>query len=478
MRNNTSSIYNFCLVIGDCLALLVAFTVAYILRVTLSHRVLSAHVQAHTYLMFSVALLPFWILIFALLGLYNARNYENRFSELGRLIVASFVGILFAISYAYVANVTIFPARLVTLYDFGLAFIIVFAFRTIARGVRRELFSYGIGINYVLIVGDTRTTHTLIRSLAITDITGYKVVGVVGGIKHHLEKTTGYAIYNYFTEAVTDLEKKQLHTIIQTELYADNAKNDAILNYSQEHHIAYRFVPGNSELFTGNIQVDLFQSIPIIAVNQTALIGWGRIIKRLFDLFLGIILLAIALPIMAVICFIMIFDHGDPVFSQVRLSRYGNKIRIYKFRTQLHAYNRMTPEAGFIKMGRPELAKRYRDNGDFLENDPRISKLGKFLRKTSLDELPQLINVVKGDLSLVGPRPLEPFELEKYGQKSILLSVKTGMTGLAVISGRRDIPFNERRKLDLYYVQNWSFLNDLVILARTVSVVLFHRGAR
>jgi FlaA1/EpsC-like NDP-sugar epimerase len=128
--------------------------------------------------MFSVALLPFWILIFALLGLYNARNYENRFSELGRLIVASFVGILFAISYAYVANVTIFPARLVTLYDFGLAFIIVFAFRTIARGVRRELFSYGIGINYVLIVGDTRTTHTLIRSLAITDITGYKVVGV------------------------------------------------------------------------------------------------------------------------------------------------------------------------------------------------------------------------------------------------------------------------------------------------------------
>jgi lipopolysaccharide/colanic/teichoic acid biosynthesis glycosyltransferase len=224
--------------------------------------------------------------------------------------------------------------------------------------------------------------------------------------------------------------------------------------------------------------VDLFQSIPIIAVNQTALIGWGRIIKRLFDLFLGIILLAIALPIMAVICFIMIFDHGDPVFSQVRLSRYGNKIRIYKFRTQLHAYNRMTPEAGFIKMGRPELAKRYRDNGDFLENDPRISKLGKFLRKTSLDELPQLINVVKGDLSLVGPRPLEPFELEKYGQKSILLSVKTGMTGLAVISGRRDIPFNERRKLDLYYVQNWSFLNDLVILARTVSVVLFHRGAR
>src|SRR5262249_41832997 len=143
------------------------------------------------------------------------------------------------------------------------------------------------------------------------------------------------------------------------------------------------------------------------------------------------------------------------------LSRFGTKVKIYKFRTQLHAYNRMSPETGFQKMGRPELARAYRDNGDFLENDPRISKLGRLLRKTSLDELPQLINVIKGDISLVGPRPLEPFELEHYGKKNLILSVKSGMTGLAVISGRRDIPFEERRKLDLYYVQNWSFWGDL-----------------
>jgi len=187
MRNNASVIYNVCLVIGDFLALVTAFMTAYILRVTLSHRVLSAQIPARTYFSIFLTLLPFWILIFALLGLYNARIYEKRFSELGRLIVGAFIGILFAISYAYIADIAIFPGRLVTVYGFGLALFLVFLFRTIARGIRREMFSYGIGINGVLLVGDTRTTNFLIDSLANTKITGYKVLGVVGGSKHPLK---------------------------------------------------------------------------------------------------------------------------------------------------------------------------------------------------------------------------------------------------------------------------------------------------
>lgn len=138
----------------------------------------------------------------------------------------------------------------------------------------------------------------------------------------------------------------------------------------------------------------------------------------------------------------------------------------------------MSPEEGFAKMGRLDLLKQYRDNGDKLPKDPRVTPIGRFLRKYSLDELPQLINVVKGDISLVGPRALDHFELDQYDKKNLILSVKTGLTGLAQISGRNDIPFEERRKLDLYYVQNWSFWSDIVILIKTVSVVLFHRGAR
>ena len=481
MRNNAAVVYNICLIIGDFLALVLAFAVAYILRVSLSHTALSANVPAHTYLSISVTLLPFWIFVFAILGLYNGRIYEKRFSELGRVLVGSFIGILFAISAAYIANVAIFPARLVTVYGFGLAAFFVFSFRTLARAIRRELFSFGVGINNVLLVGDTRTTESLLESLARTDITGYRVLGVVGGQKHPHKNGSVVTTKTYanFASAVQALRGQQLHTIIQTELYPQTEDNDQILSYAQKQHVAYRFVPGNSELFIGNIEVDLFHSVPIIAVHQTALVGWGRVVKRLFDISASTVLLIVASPFMLLIALAVKLSDGGPVlFRQERLSRFNAKVYIYKFRSNKMAYSGLHPEEAFTKMGKPELIKSYRDHGDYLPRDPRVSRIGHFLRAASLDELPQLFNVLRGDISLVGPRALVPFELEQYAQKSLILSVKSGLTGLAQISGVRDLSFEQRRTLDLYYVQNWSFWNDIVILFRTVSVVLFHKGTR
>jgi exopolysaccharide biosynthesis polyprenyl glycosylphosphotransferase len=479
MRNNASLVYNVCLIIGDALAITAAFTIAYILRVSLSHQPISAQVGANTYISILVSLLPFWILIFGLLGLYNYRVYEKRFSELGRLLVGCMVGMLFVISYSYLTNTDIFPARLVVIYGFGLAFFFVFLFRTIARGIRRELFNYGIGINNVLLVGDTKTTQRLIDALANTGVTGYKVLGVVGGVKHPLKADTPYKQFISFKDAIGHLQNKQIHTVIQTELYAATDKNDEILTYAQENHVAFRFVPGNSELFVGRIEVDLFHAVPIIAVHQTALIGWGRVVKRLADIGLGSLFLIIASPIMLITAVIIKLTDGGPVFfRQERLTRFDNKVKILKFRSLNQTYNGLPPEEAFRKMEQPDLIKEYRENGDYLLNDPRLSSVGRFIRRTSIDELPQLINVVKGDLSLVGPRALVAVELNKYDHKSLILSVKSGMTGLAQISGVRDLSFQERRKLDLFYVQNWSFWSDMVILVKTFWVVLFHRGTR
>jgi exopolysaccharide biosynthesis polyprenyl glycosylphosphotransferase len=479
MKNNASLVYNLCLIIGDALAITVAFSIAYILRVTLNHQPLSANVHAHTYITILVSLLPFWILIFGLLGLYNLRIYEKRFAEFGRLLVGSFIGILFIISYSYITNTAIFPARLVTVYGFGLAFFFVLLFRTVARGIRRELFGYGIGINNVLLVGDTRTTHRLIDALINTPVTGYKVLGVVGGTKHPLKQGTSYHQYKSFADAVAHLHDQQLHTIIQTELYAAIEKNDEILTYAQEHHAAYRFVPGNSELFVGKIEVDLFHAVPIIAVHQTALIGWGRVVKRLADLLLGSLMLVIATPFMLLVAIAVKLTDGGPVFfRQERLSRFDSTVRIFKFRSHKLGYSGLSPEEAFRKMGRLDLLEQYRQDGDQLPVDPRATAVGRFIRQTSLDELPQLINVVRGDISLVGPRALVAYELDKYDQKNLILSVKSGMTGLAQISGVSDLSFDERRKLDLYYVQNWSFWSDMVILAKTFWVVLFHKGTR
>lgn len=478
MRNNAATVYNIFLILGDALALIAAFTVAYILRVSLNPTPLSANVHASTYITALISLLPFWLLIFGLLGLYHSRIYNRRFSELGRLIVGSFIGILFVISYSYVTNTEIFPARLVTVYGFGLAFAFVFFFRTLARGIRRNLFSYGIGINSVLIIGDTRLTRELIDSLSNTAVTGYRVVGVVGGVKHPLKPVGHYPVFASFGEAVKKLRHQPPHTIVQTELYPASEQNDEILTYAQEHHIAYRFVPGNSELFVGNIEVDLFQSVPVIAVHQTALIGWGRVVKRLFDVVVASLLLIIFSPLMLVITVAEKFSGGGSVFfRQKRLTRFNQRFRVFKFRSQYAKYDGTTPEEAFAKMGRPELAAKYRANGDYLPDDPRITPLGRFLRRTSLDELPQLFNVIRGDLSLVGPRALIPQELELYHKRHDILSVKSGLTGLAQVSGRRDISFEERRKLDLFYVQNWTFWGDIVILVKTFWIVLFHKGA-
>jgi exopolysaccharide biosynthesis polyprenyl glycosylphosphotransferase len=476
MKNNASIVYNFSLIIGDFLALVLAFVIAYILRVSLSSRVLSEQISSQDYFKAVLVVVPFFILIFALLGLYGNRMHEKRFSEFGKLLVGVFVGILFVISYSYIVNTPVFPARLVVLYSFLLAFTLVLLFRTIARGIKRQLFRYGSGINNVIIVGDNKLARSLIASLANAAVTGYRVRAIVGS--HAGRPDTHYAHYKSFAEAVADLGS-DTHTIIQTELYADGEKNDEILTYAQEHHIAYRFVPGNSELFTGNIDAEVFHSVPVIAVHQTALVGWGRVVKRLFDIIAGGLGLIIASPFLLVIAILVKLSGSGPVlFRHERLSRFDSKVKILKFRTHKTEYNGLEPEEAFTKMGRPELIKEYRASGDQLENDPRVTRIGRFLRKYSLDELPQLINVVRGDISLVGPRALVPYELEKYAQKNLILSVKSGLTGLAQVSGRRDISFEERRALDLYYVQNWTFWDDIVILIKTVWLVLRHKGAR
>jgi exopolysaccharide biosynthesis polyprenyl glycosylphosphotransferase len=479
MRNNASLVYNVCLIIGDAVAITIAFSVAYILRVTLNHTPLSADVHAHSYISILVSLLPFWILIFGLLGLYNVRIYEKRFAELGRLFVGSFIGILFVISYSYMTNTTIFPARLVTVYGFLLAFFCVLLFRTVARGIRRELFGYGVGINNVLLVGDTLTTHRLIEALYRTDVTGYKVLGVVGGVKHPLKKESEHRQFTSFADAVEHLKGDQLHTVIQTELYADTSHNDEIVTYAQENHVAYRFVPGNSELFVGKIEVDLFHTVPIIAVHQTALIGWGRVVKRLSDIGLGSLFIVLTSPIMLLTALaVKLTDGGSVFFRQERLSRFDSKVKIFKFRSMRQEYSGMDPLTAFRALGRDDLVDKYRSGIDVFEDDPRLTAVGRFIRRSSIDELPQLFNVVRGDISLVGPRALVAMELEKAEQRNQILSVKSGLTGLAQISGVSDLSFAERRKLDLYYVQNWSFWSDLVIIVKTFWVVLFHKGTR
>lgn len=473
MKNNASLAYSFLLVVGDFMALLAAFGVAYVLRVKFDTRPLIEQIPALTYLYALAIVLPLWILVHGLIGLYNQSVYEKRFTELGRLLVGSIIGILVVIGFDFISGRELFPARLVPVYGLGIGFGFLILFRSFARIVREWLYSYGIGVNDVLIIGDTEVSHRIATSICDTSKTGQRVVGIVG------RGGTEFHIFASFEEA---LKKVSTHfnSIIQTELYRDQEKNNAILRYAQEHHVSYRFVPGNTDLFVGNIAVELFGGLPMIAVHQTALTGWGRIAKRLFDLLFSLVLLVILSPLMILIAIIIkLSDPRGPIFlRQVRLTRFNREFLVYKFRSHKASISGLSDEEAFAKLGKPELFKVYKDNGYSLPSDPRITPFGRFLRVASLDELPQLFNVMTGDISLVGPRALIPSELNTYEKRHAILSVKSGMTGLAQISGRQDISFEERRKLDVFYVQNWTFWGDIVILIKTLRAVFAGTGAK
>lgn len=473
MKNNASLVYALFLIVGDFLALIAAFTSAYILRVKFDTRPLIAQIPALTFLYAFLAILPIWILVNALLGLYAQSVYEKRFTEIGRLLVSSFLGILIFIGYDFVSPEALFPARLVPVYGLLLSFAFLLLFRTLARAFRHLLFRYNVGISNILLIGDTDTTSSIAHTMSDTKNTGLKIIGTIGRRVHKVP------YFDSFESAMSKLTEKP-HGIVQTELYKNQDLNNAIVRHCQQHHISYRFIPGNSDMFVGNIQVELFAEQPVIAIHQTALIGWGKVVKRLFDLFCASLILLITSPIFLILAIAQkISDpHSEVFFKQIRLTRYNREFQCYKFRTLRPKYNGLLPEEGFELMGKPELAKTFRKNGDFLANDPRLTKLGLFMRKTSLDELPQLINVLKGDISLVGPRALVPRELNSYERKHAILSVKSGLTGLAQISGRKDINFEERRKLDIYYVQNWSFWLDITILLRTFRTVINGGGAK
>lgn len=476
MKNNASLAYNLFLVMGDVIAIILSFAAAFVIR-ALNGPDVAHPMHWMTYAEIVVGLIPLWLLIFGLLGLYNASIYERRFAEAGRLFVGSFVGVLLMVAWDYMSLDHIFPAKLVPVYGFGIAFILLVSLRNFARLIRTTMFTYGVGLTRVVLVGNTPMTKELLSSLDDSRTSGYDVIGVVGYRKALTEKTARFTNFNDFLGS----EPHDLHGIIQTELYSKETRNTEILTYAQENHVSYRFVPGNSELFVGNLDVDLFRgSIPVIHVHHTALFGWGRILKRLTDILLGGLLLTLSLPLWLLVAILVkATDPKGPVFYRAkRMSRFGNQAYVLKFRTMKQAYNNLSPEAGFTKMGRPELIKEYRMNGDQLQEDPRITSVGRFLRTTSLDEIPQLWNVVHGEISLVGPRALDISDIERADKKNLILSVKSGLTGLAVVSGRRNIAFEERRKLDLYYVQNWSFWLDMVILMKTVRVVLSRIGAR
>ena len=470
MKGRSSFLFTVLLMIGDALAVVGAYSIAFILRVKISDAPVVNAIAADTYLGSLLILLPFVIIIFSVVGLYRTVRNDSLLSTIGKLLLGAFLAMLLMVFIDYFHPATIFPAKKVPLYGLVISIILLAVERSLLYLIRYLRNRTNIGLPSVLVIGDNETAKLLVRDIERPS-SSYRLQGVVGDGR--LKWTT----YKTFDEAVANF----LPNIIIQVTSADKPKVDnKILAFAQKHYIDFKFVPSDINDLSDHVEMELFMGdIPMMSVEPTRLVGWGRFVKRLFDIVVSFIAIVVLSPI-----FLLVFiaekitdPKASAVFHQIRLTRGDQKFMLYKFRTQYAKYDGTTPEQAFKRIGRPELIKKYRDNGDFLDDDPRVTPIGKYLRRLSLDELPQLFNVLKGDISLVGPRALIPQELNKYEQKHKILNVKSGITGLAQISGRRDLPWEQRRKLDVYYVQNWSFALDIQILFKTVWQVFTSKGA-
>ncbi len=478
MTRRNSKLYSLILMLVDALVLIAAFVLAYIARVQYDPRPLLHNIYAYDYLFAFLLIIPVWIAVFGLIGLYQTKTYNRRLVEWSKIAVGSFIGILLIIGFEYVSDKDLFPARLVAAYALVASFLLIVIEREFMRLIRNISFKYGKGIKRVLLIGSSGATSDIAFSISDTKRSGYEVVAIAGP-KRYLPASSTALHFSKPEEALEKIQELGVSAIIQTDLYEAPERNQKILSAAQTHHIDYSFIPGESEFYSGKNTVDVFLGYPMITVYQTPLVGWGAIVKRIFDFIVSLVLAIVLSPLLLIIYIIKkLADPGPAFYISRRLSRFSEPIGMIKFRSMGAQYGTKDAADEFHEMGRDDLAKEYKKNHK-VENDPRITPFGAWLRKTSIDELPQIFNVLMGNISLVGPRPILPQEVKMApGRTALLHSVKSGMTGLWQVSGRSELSFEERIELELFYAQNWTFWLDIKILFKTFWIVVRGRGAK
>ena len=474
MRKKSDYILRVCLIIGDAVALVLSFAMAYFIRVHVDPRPYEFNSQLLVFTRETLWVIPFLIVILAALGLYKKSVFlgKSRMPEVGRLILAAILSVAALIVYDFFTSNNLFPVRVVALMSVFLSFLFLVVERMLMRLIVRQIFKRDYGTKRVVIIGNNKNTEYLANYISSSPESGYRLVGVVSARKYIPEDLRNKQ-YSSLKDA---LRRAKPDVIFQT----DEKSTEYVYRQAINQHLLYYFVPSETALSSHFGELELVGNTPAVLVKLTPLTGGAAVVKRMCDIVLSFIGLIIgAIPMFIIWLVIKLSDvKHKAIYADERLTQFNRKFRCYKFRSMKSEYSGMTPEEAFIKMGKPELIKKYRKNGDFLKDDPRITKFGRFIRKTSLDELPQLVNILKGDISLIGPRALLPGELRDYGDRSLLLTVKSGLTGFAQVSGRRDISFEERRALDIYYVMNWSLMLDTQIFFRTIVSVIKRDGAK
>lgn len=462
-------VFNIISIFVDAIMIVVAGSVAYFLRYRVESFLPQYPIQFDLsygeFFRNIIIAIPFLILILALYGLYKLKSTRG-FRDIFLKITAGISTGLMAFVAIFFFDQHIFPSRLIILMSWIFVIIAVALGRYILLVTERIFLSRGIGLHRLVMILGWNKDYQLKKEIATRPELGYKIIKILDGHGDTLSQ-------------LQEIQKKEgIDEIIQANHDLDRVTNEKILRFTHDHAITFNYVPDIIEAQKSSISLGDIAGIPIVELKNTPLNGWGRVVKRIFDFVvsgLGIVILS---PIfLLVLILIKIDTRGKVLFVQERYGQ-GRPFPFYKFRT-MYQHLSVGKEYGGDQAQkiREELWEENARQGPFLKikNDPRVTRVGRFLRKTKLDELPQLFNVLKGDMSLVGPRAHVLDEVELYKEKyRRQFTIKPGVTGLAQINqvNMPDLSFEEEIRLNTFYIENWSMGLDFQLLIRTVFVLL------
>jgi exopolysaccharide biosynthesis polyprenyl glycosylphosphotransferase len=458
----------FFIIVADAVAIEAAFLTGYWLRfhTELFSALGFLHEEAphlRGYVLASLFVITVWLLLFNARKMYGLRRNVNLSDELINIFKVISLGLMLVMSAAFFYRAVSY-SRVVIVLIWGFAIPAVFLGRVLMKVIERRSYRHGHHLQQAIVIGGNDLADHVYTRL-------------------HRHLSFGITIKGYFADTPAQTGKlaaaQHLGTIADVPAYLRaNAIDLAFIALQSEDHqrlfelvseceginIEFMLVPDLLDVMTSRVRVRDIEGIPFLRLKSIPLTIWGRITKRLFDIVVSSIILAVLSPVYALLALVIRLDSPGPVlFKQRRVGLDGEEFTMLKFRSMVAGAEKRDEEAG---LG--------------LRNDTRRTRVGRFLRRTSLDELPQFWNVLRGDMSLVGPRPERTHVVKKFGEVVPKYldrhRVKTGLTGWAQVNGLRgDTSIDERVKYDLYYMENWSLAFDIRILLRTLrAVVTFH----
>lgn len=410
-----------------------------------------------------------WLIIFALAGLYSTDPNRKLSRDLTRVVLACSAG-LAAVAVYVMFSQQLFDSRFLVVAGWGFAIVYVIIGRLLIRGVKSILYRLDIGLRRVVVIGSEPLTDEIVDELKKRKELGYKVV----------EK------FKEFNDMVAGkLKKLNLDEVIFTNPRANEEETLAAIDFCNEQHVVFKYSADLFATFSANMSVSPLAGVPVVELKRTRLDGWGRVAKRLFDIVMSIVVIIITSPIMILSAIIILIETGRPViYKNERVGIRGRKFFTLKFRS-MYQKDSTGPQFGQAgekaEQKEADLIKRQSiKKGPIykIKDDPRVTGFGKFIRRWSIDELPQFFNVLGGSMSIVGPRPHQPREVAKYKKHhKKVLTLKPGITGLAQISGRSDLEFEDEVRLDVLYIEKWNLFLDLIVFVKTPFVLFRRRRA-